>query len=834
MQPAVCEGPSIVDGRLSDVGSTAYTPRRVSHVRLGTRVPRLVTLVVLGLVMTGAATAPPSPDAGTSPASPPKRVLVIYDYARPTPAVLSHEQALTAGLRSDADPVNVYTEYLNLTQLDHKSFPEETAAYLRAKYAPVPPDLLVLAGSRLLRFTLQRRDSLFPGVPIVFTGVERHAAADIVLPDDVSGVWVTPGWAATLDAALKLQPHTTRALIITGASGIDRVWAAAARAQIEPLRRPVEIEYVIGPPLESLLERVAKLPPHTLIVLGPFTRDATGRDFRSPEATIRLAEAASVPAYGLGETAIGGGVVGGNVVSFEAQGARTAELVMRVLRGDRTGHGEIGTNVYRFDARQLRRWGLDRRRLPAGSVLLFDEPSVWRQYAAYIAGGVAVLLLQSALIAALLAQRAHRRRAEQALAERLRFETLLAELSALFASRPSSEVDRHIEDALRRVVEELDVDRATVGQLARGSNKGEITHAWTRPGIPSLPNVLNTGLLPWIVSRVRQGHAVSLARPEDLPPEADVDLKTLRGMHTRSVTVVPLSIGDGGDGFLSVAAIRQERRRVSDLVARLTLLGDVFASALARQRAEQAMEETRRHREELAHVQRVTTLGELAGGLAHEVNQPLAAIVMNAQAADRLLAGTPAPSASLGAELRGALADIVKDSKRAAQIIHGLRSLFRKEEVERRPLDLNGLVEQVVTLLQADFRRRTVRVRLHLDRTIPLIVADAVPLQQVVLNVLVNAGEAVGALEGGQREVTIVTAARSADLIELTVSDTGIGVKDEDLERIFERFVSAKPDGLGMGLAISRSIVSNHGGRIWATRNVDHGVTIHVELPTGR
>src|SRR5262249_51488778 len=142
-----------------------------------------------------------------------------------------------------------------------------------------------------------------------------------------------------------------------------------------------------------------------------------------------------------------------------------------------------------------------------------------------------------------------------------------------------------------------------------------ITHAWTRPGITPLPNVLDSRLLPWIVARVRQGQPVSLARPEDLPPEANVDLKMLKSMRTRSVAVAPLALGDTADGFLSVAAIREERRLVSDLVARLTLLADVFASALARQRAEHAMEETRRHREELARVQRVTTLGELAGGL---------------------------------------------------------------------------------------------------------------------------------------------------------------------------------------------------------------------------
>jgi signal transduction histidine kinase len=790
-----------------------------------------VTLAVLALLMMGAATTLPSPDPGTPPASPPKRVLLIYDYARPSPAVLSHEQALTAGLRSDAGPVNVYTEYLNLTQLDHKTFPEETAAYLRAKYAPVGIDLLVLAGSRLLRFAVQRREHLFPGVPIVFTGVERHAAADIALPDDVTGVWLNVGWATTLEAALKLQPHTTRVLIVNGASGIDRVWDAAARAQLASPGRALQIEYVLGPPIEGLQQRLANLPAQTVVLFGPFTRDATGRDFRNPEVINRLAGAASAPSYSVNEAAIGGGVVGGHVVSFEAQGARAAEQALRMLRGDRTPPGDFDTNVYRFDARQLQRWRLDARRLPAGSVILFDEPSVWRQYGGYFAGGLVLLLVQSALIAALLAQRGQRRRAEQALAERLRFETLLAELSALVASHHGGEVDRHIEDALRRIVEDLDVDRATVGQLPRVGDKAEITHAWTRQGIPPLPNVLDSRLLPWIVARVRQGQAVSLARPEDLPAEAEVDLKTLRGMRTRSLAVVPFSIGDSVDGFLSVAALRDERRWVSDLVARLTLLADVFASALARQRAEHAMEQTRRHREELAHVQRVTTLGELAGGLAHEINQPLAAIVMNARAADRLLANATEPSASMGAELRSTLDDIVQDSKRAAEIIHGLRTLFRKEDVERQPLNLNGLVEQVVTLLQADFRRRAVRVRLDLDRTIPPLLADAVPLQQVVLNLLVNAGEAIGALEGGRREVTIATTRRATDVVELTVSDTGIGVKDEELERIFERFVSAKPDGLGMGLAISRSIVSNHGGRIWATRNVDQGITVHVELP---
>src|SRR5262249_54265427 len=162
---------------------------------------------------------------------------------------------------------------------------------------------------------------------------DRHAAVDIVLPDDVRGVWLMPGWATTLDAALKLKPHTTRVLVITGASGIDNVWSAAARAQIEPVRRGVGGGYVTGPPIGSLQERLAKLPPHTVVLFGPFTRDETGRDFRTPEAIHRLAAAVSVPTFSVLESALGSSVVGGHVVSFEALGARTAELAMRVLRG---------------------------------------------------------------------------------------------------------------------------------------------------------------------------------------------------------------------------------------------------------------------------------------------------------------------------------------------------------------------------------------------------------------------------------------------------------------------------------------------------------------------
>jgi len=212
-------------------------------------------------------------------------------------------------------------------------------------------------------------------VPIVFGGVDRSAAGDIGLGEGISGVWLSVDWAGTLDAALRLQPRIERALVVTGASSAMRVWAEAARSQLEGPGRPVAITYMSAPTMEDVLARVAALSPGTVVLLGPFGRDATGRDFRTPEAGARIAKASAVPVYTVIDGNIGSGVVGGRVVSFEAHGSRQAEIGARLLRGEQPASDETGTNVYRFDARQLQRWNLDAGRLPLGSLVVFDEPS---------------------------------------------------------------------------------------------------------------------------------------------------------------------------------------------------------------------------------------------------------------------------------------------------------------------------------------------------------------------------------------------------------------------------------------------------------------------------
>ncbi len=250
------------------------------------------------------------------------------------------------------------------------------------------------------------------------------------------------------------------------------------------------------------------------------------------------------------------------------------------------------------------------------------------------------------------------------------------------------------------------------------------------------------------------------------------------------------------------------------------------AAREAEERRRCAEEEAQREREELAHALRLTTLGEMTASFAHEVGQPLTAILANAQAAEQLLAS----GYSKPRDVADALADIATDAKRAAETIRRLRALFRKQHAERTEVDMNALVEDVLALVQSEMTSKGICVRLVRAGDIPKVAGDPVQLRQVVLNLLVNSADAIGVAADGPRDIRVRTHGIDGH-VAIEVRDSGVGVSEPDLERIFEHFVTSKPQGLGMGLAISRSIVEAHQGRIWATRNDDRGLTLHVELP---
>jgi two-component system sensor kinase FixL len=241
----------------------------------------------------------------------------------------------------------------------------------------------------------------------------------------------------------------------------------------------------------------------------------------------------------------------------------------------------------------------------------------------------------------------------------------------------------------------------------------------------------------------------------------------------------------------------------------------------------QAEMEAQRSRQELAHCTRVSTMGELTASLAHELSQPLTGVLTNAQAARRFLDATPP---ALG-EFRDILSDIVEDVKRAGEVIQRLRDLLRKDEPQYVLIDLNALSHDVAKLVNSDAVIRNVTITLDFDPKPAIVHGDRVQLQQVVLNLLLNAMEAMAECVGGDRTVTVRIRNIEAKTVHVSVQDSGPGLRDGTQELVFEPFYTTKPAGMGMGLSIARSIIETHGGVIWATNNPTRGVTCHFTLP---
>ena len=244
-----------------------------------------------------------------------------------------------------------------------------------------------------------------------------------------------------------------------------------------------------------------------------------------------------------------------------------------------------------------------------------------------------------------------------------------------------------------------------------------------------------------------------------------------------------------------------------------------------RKRAQEALQKAQA---ELAHVTRVTMMGELATSIAHEVNQPLAAVVTNGNACQRWLAGAP-PNLD---EARECLRRIIRDGNRASEVIARIRALVKKSSPAKTRLDLSEAIQEVLLTTNTEARRHRVLVRTELAAGLPAVRGDRVQLQQVILNLVMNGIESMKAVAERPRELVIESRLHESGQVLVAVRDSGVGLEPQSLERVFEAFYTTKTEGMGMGLSISRSIIEAHGGRLWATANHDHGATFQFALPT--
>jgi PAS domain S-box-containing protein len=246
-----------------------------------------------------------------------------------------------------------------------------------------------------------------------------------------------------------------------------------------------------------------------------------------------------------------------------------------------------------------------------------------------------------------------------------------------------------------------------------------------------------------------------------------------------------------------------------------------------RKRAEEERERLRQLEAELAHIDRVSMMGQLAASIAHEVNQPLSGIVSNGSACLRWLAGDQ-PNVE---EVREAVRDIVRDGKRAGEIIARIRAMTKRTAPPREKLDVTETIREVLALVGDEAKRKSVAIRAELADDLSPVSGDRVQLQQVLLNLVMNAMDAMSSVEDRARQLVITTNNTDEDQVQVTVGDSGTGLDPNAMARMFEPFYTTKSGGMGMGLSISRSLVQNHGGRLWATANVGPGTIFHFTLP---
>jgi signal transduction histidine kinase len=915
----------------------------------------LLTRLLVGACLGLPAAAPASSD--------PVSVLVLLPGQPGLPAASAMATGIRAVLLTEwAFRVSIETEHVDVARFASPDVEERRLRTVYgAKYGGQRFDVIVAALPEPFHFVLRARDELWPGTPVVVCGLDERTVRDLNPPPGFAVLTIRFDVEGTVRAARALLPETRHVALVGGASPPEQVYHDLIRQAVSTVGG-LDVIDLTRLPIADALARVSSLPEHTVIVQSSYQVDGAGRRFNGIDLVPHVSRAANRPVFTPLGLALGRGVVGGSIIDFEDIGRDAGMMASRLLRGEAPPPMPVPSragSVPRFDGRQLARWHLDERRLPAGSQVVFREPTPWQEYRWHVLGGIGLIGAPAALIATLLVQRRRRREAQAVLAERLRFGALVSEVGALLTTAPTAGIDEQIRECLRRVVTFLGVDRGALWQPSPDGHQASVTHAWDVEGVAPSPATFDLARFPYFRRLVDTADVVHFVRPDTLPPEATAERAVVEASGVRSFVAVPLPAGDRPLGFLVFVTLRSERAWPADVVQQLRTLAEHFSGALVRAQSAAAIESStsiieavlaalpgetaiidaagtivqineawagaprsaagqaalsvgrnyleacqravdmpadvarkkraavesilrgerdefvveypasrhgedrwlevrvrrlarlgggaavmrldvtsrrqaeaavQRHVGELAHLDRVAGMGQLASSLAHELNQPLTAILSNAQAASRLL-GAPRPDLE---ELRACLADIISDDQRAAEVIHRMRRLLRKTDFRSLPLALNDLVANTIGLVANDALLHAVSLEFNPSPALPVVYGDLVQVQQVILNLLTNAIAASAAAGAIQRKVTLWTTIGPTPYVELAVHDSGKGIAESDFDRVFEPFFTTKADGLGMGLAISRTIVEAHGGRLLAENGPAGGAVFRILLRTDR
>jgi len=664
-------------------------------------------------------------------------------------------------------------EDVNPAPPEPEQFPTKIADWIAYKYGQQRFDAIVAVTLPSARLSVALRDRFWPGVPLLLVLINEENWGNPGLIPGSTRVVLALDNKESVRSALQMLPDTRRVILLGGASQRDRRTNAEIVKSIRELNADLEIIETTGLSLEETKQRIHSLPDRTIIVIGSFLYEPNGLRLDVPQLVDEFYPIANAPLFADSDMAMGKGIVGGAVLSVPGAAEVVGEQLSLLLKGadpDSLPTREVKTSFI-VDWRQLQRWGISQRTLPPDATILYRPPTAWDQYGRYIVGFLSVLILLLFLVAFLLLERRRRKKEEDL-------------NSAMLESLPGMAllVNRQGEILRTNQIhrEAGAVEGSGLGEARPGFNYGEYLRQFT-------------------------GH-------EDLPA-ADRVKQVIAGSRASATAELPLA---AGERWIEVRALQLPQQQSRSLVVHLDIT----------QRKQAELERTR-SQSAIYHLNRVAAMGQLAASLAHELSQPLAAIMSNAEAAQRF-AGRPDPDML---EIREALDDITRDDKRASGVIQGMRAMLKKENAVVEPVDLNQVATSVVQMIRNEAMLRGMTIDQALFPSAVMVTGDHVALQQVVLNLASNGLDAMTDTPTERRLSIRTSVELGASVGTIWVEDTGPGVRAEMRAKLFQPFFTTKATGLGMGLSICQSIVESLGGRINLKDQPGKGAIFYVELP---
>lgn len=709
--------------------------------------------------------------------STPLRVLVLYSNQRTLPANQDVQNGLWISLEEaiNTHRIELFEEYLEIHRLPVEDDEPIMVSYLRARYANLRPDVVVSVGPQALNFTSKWLATLFPEAIEIFAGVREDQLLSTRQREPFVGVLNTVQVVPLLELVSTLLPETKEVVLVGGSAAFDRELIGVVRQKIEGSFTWRVRELDAATP-DKIAVELSHLPPGTIVLFTTFFKDSEGVTYIPKRVLSHVSKDSAAPIFALYDTMLGAGATGIAATPFSEQGRSLGNVIEQIANG--AIPSEIGmisstTPRYLFDARAMRRYGMDPKAAPEQIEVFFETPSLLESHPVAFAVGLATILVQTSLIVALLWTRYRKKHAEQ----------------------QASEMERYFSTVFRESPNPMAVLEAPSGVLKDVNPAWESLYAFTREEAIGR-NPVEMGILPDEQDR---------SHYEDF----------LNGNH--SLNGYERQIRSGAGDIFDVALYSNA---VEKNGARLQIVTTIEMSDRA---------EADRLRNSLARDNRMAQLGQISAWIAHEINQPLGSILSNAEAALICLSKSPGNRT----EMEEIIKDIRSEVRRAARVVEQIRKMLGKSSNERSAFNVCDFLDEVLRMAIPQATRQGVELRLDsYELKQAQVLGDRVLLMQVLWNLLFNAMDAVAVQPLTNRVVSVGgRILESGKEFEIYVSDEGPGIPIDKLNDIFQLFHSTKENGMGLGLAISRFIIEDHKGSLSVENRKSGGACFCVRLP---